>query len=493
MNAAVQQWTQFERWLKALWTRVQKAHGSLEYRSDLEFLPAALEIIETPPSPIRIWLLESICAICLAAIIWSYLGHVDIVAIAQGKVQPTGRVKLVQPSESGRVVEILVKNGTIVSEGQPVIALDDKETRAEVLSLTATTGALRAEIARRATAINAAQVKSFSPATNWPKDLPDETVKRERRVLEGDLSLLSASLASLEAQRRQKEAEGVRLSNTIASQEKLLAIEEQRLSLRSELETQRLGSKLTVFDAQEALQNQRTNLAQQKGQLTEAQVALDVLERDGAKTVSTFIADNSDKLASAERKLDENVQALEKARAKAERMTLRAPVSGTVQGLSVTSIGQVVMPGEEVMRVVPDEGGYEIECYMPNKDIGFIKVGQQAVVKFEAFPFTRYGTLPGTVMRISSDAIPEPDAQARESDPARAQKSVLLGGAQRMQNLMFPVNLNLEHTTFDVDGAKLPIFNGMAVTVEIKTGNRRIIDYLFSPIVEVASKSIRER
>src|SRR5205085_1157483 len=176
--------------------------------------------------------------------------------------------------------------------------------------------------------------------------------------------------------------------------DKLLAIEEQRLQLRSELESQRLGSKLNVFDAQETLQTQRTNLAQQKGQLAEAIAALDVIDRDATKVVSTFIADNSDKLAAAERKLEESVQALEKAKAKAERLTLRAPVAGTVQGLSVTSIGQVLMPGEEVMRIVPDDGGYEIECYMPNKDIGFIKIDQQAVVKIEAFPFTRYGTLP---------------------------------------------------------------------------------------------------
>ena len=155
-------------------------------------------------------------------------------------------------------------------------------------------------------------------------------------------------------------------------------------------------------------------------------------------------------------------------------MLLTAPVAGTVQALSITSIGQVVMPGEEVMRIVPSEDGLEIECYMPNKDIGFIKPGQEAVVKVESFPFTRYGTLPAHVTRVSREAIPEPDAQQQEADPGRSPHSTLAAGAQRVQNLFFPVTLTLEKRTITTDGEEIPISNGMAVTVEIKTGYRRI-------------------
>jgi hypothetical protein len=118
-------------------------------------------------------------------------------------------------------------------------------------------------------------------------------------------------------------------------------------------------------------------------------------------------------------------------------------VSGTVQAVSISSIGQVVMPGEEVMRMVPSGVGVEIECYMPNKDIGFVAVGQEAVVKVESFPFARYGTLRAHVTRVGVEAIPEPDAQQPEADAAKPGKSTLSGGAQRMQNLVFPVTLSL--------------------------------------------------
>jgi hemolysin D len=461
---------------------------------DREFLPAALEVLETPPSPVRMWLLQTICALVAISIAWMFVGRIDVIAVAQGKIQPTGRVKLIQSLETGKVREVLVSNGLRVREGQAVILLDDSEAQAEEQGLVESLGAYRAEAARRKAAIDAALANdSTPPHVDWPKGVPDEILARERRVLTGDLGQLRSSIASSAALRRQKEAEATRLANTVASQEELLKIEDKRVELRSELESQKLGSKLSLFDALETLQNQRTQLAQQKGQLDETNAALTVLDRDVSKTISAFIAENSQKLADAERQSADLVQKLVKARARTAHMVLSAPASGTVQALSITSIGQVLMSGEEVMRIVPDNAGFEIESYMPNKDIGFIKAGQQAVVKIESFPFTRYGSLSARVIRVGKEAIPEPDAQMQEANPARAARSTLTAGAQRMQNLVFPVTLSLQQNTINADGVDIPVSNGMAVTVEIRTGERRIIDYVFSPLVEVASKAMKER
>ena len=475
------------RWLNA-------GYGSAQRAQDREFLPAALEILETPPSPMRIWLLQAICAVAAISILWMFVGKIDVIAIAQGKVQPAGRVKLVQPLDSGKVREVLVANGAGVREGDPVVVLDDSEARAEERSLAGALASVRAEAARRKAAIGAAVAGNFTPpAVDWPQNLPDSILARETQVLANDLALLRSSLASLAAQRRQKEAERARLTDVIASQEKLIEIDEQRVDIRSTLESQKLGSKLNLFDALEALQNQRTSLAQQKGQLAETIAALDVIDRDSAKAIQNFLAENSQKFADIERQAEDAVHKLAKAAAKTSHMTLRAPVAGTVQALSITSIGQVLMPGEEVMRIVPEDAEIEIECYVANKDIGFVKVGQPAVVKLESFPFTRYGSLPARVKRVSREAIPEPDAQQQEGDPAKAGRSSVLGGAQRIQNLVFPVVLSLDRTMIAADGAEIPVTNGMAVTVEVKTGYRRIIDYIFSPLVEVASTAMKER
>jgi len=463
-------------------------------REDNEFLPAAIEILETPPSPILTSFMVTIYAAIIVALMWSFIGHIDIVAVAQGKIQPTGRVKLVQALESGKVRDVFVVNGAKASEGQAVIALDDSEARADEMSLAGTLASFRAESVRRMAAIDAVRRNELvPPAVDWPGDLPPSIVAREQAILVGDRALLQASIEDIAAQHRQKETESGRLTLTIASQEELLKIEDERVHLRSGLEKQGLGTKLALFDAMEALQNQRSSLVNQQGQLMGAVAALDVLDHDRAKTISTFIADNSQKLGEAQRQIAETTQKLAKAQAKTLHMTLQAPISGTVQAVSITSIGQVVMPGEEVMRIVPDGVGFEIECYVPNKDIGFIAVGQQAVVKLESFPFTRYGTQRAHVTRVGVEAIPEPDAQQQEANAAKASKSVLSAGAQRMQNLVFPVTLALEQTAISADGVDVPVSNGMAVSIEIKTGSRRVIDYVLSPLAEVASKSMKER
>ena len=134
-------------------------------------------------------------------------------------------------------------------------------------------------------------------------------------------------------------------------------------------------------------------------------------------------------------------------------MTIKSPIAGVVIGLSVTTVDQVVNPSEEIMRIVPDGSELEIEAYVENKDIGFVEAGQPAIVKIESFPFTRYGVLGATVVRVAHDAIPEPDAQSVESNPAKTNKSSYFGGAQRTQNLVFPVTLTLARKTMDIDGA----------------------------------------
>jgi hemolysin D len=152
-----------------------------------------------------------------------------------------------------------------------------------------------------------------------------------------------------------------------------------------------------------------------------------------------------------------------------------------------------VSSGQEIMRIVPEDAGLEIEVYVLNKDIGFVKSGQEAVVKVESFPFTQYGTILARVMRVARDAIPEPEANQNEGDPARAAASSTFAGAQRTQNLVFPVMLEPEAAAIGVDGRRAPLTSGMAATVEIKTGGRRILEFIFSPLVEVVGGAMRER
>jgi hemolysin D len=450
-------------------------------RADQEFLAAALEVIETPPSPVRMALILIICALVVVAIGWAWFGRIDIIAVAQGKIQPTGRVKVIEPLETGRVRTIDVFNGQHVAKGDALVEFDPSEALADETAAADDLASHRAEIMRRKAAIAAAAARSFEPAPkiSWDEDEPPRLRAREDAVLAADLNQLRAQLALTEAQRTQKQAERDQLVKTIETQKRLIATLQERVDMRATLVSERSGARSAVIDATETLQYQQTQLAIQQGQLASDETGIAVVAKDAEKTLQTFISDNAQKLADAERQAEDLDQKLAKAKAKTDYMTLR--------------VGQVITTGQEAMRIVPDGAAPEIEVYALNRDIGFIHEGQEAIVKIESFSFTRYGTITAHVARVARDAIPEPDANQMEGDPTRTTNSAGFAGAQRTQNLVFPVTLTPDAASIEIDGRAAPLTPGMAVTVEVKTGSRRILEYLFSPLVEVTSGALKER
>jgi hemolysin D len=199
------------------------------------------------------------------------------------------------------------------------------------------------------------------------------------------------------------------------------------------------------------------------------------------------------KLADSERKADHLKGELVKATTKHERTRLTAPIAGTVQQLAVTTVGQVVSPGQPLMTIVPVGAPIEIEALIQNKDIGFVEVGQKAVVKVESFPFTRYGTVEGTVIKVSRDAVDDREASALSDPKASSRQQSTAADFAKNQNLVFPATIALSKTVIKVDGKDIPLSPGMAVTIEVLTGKRRALDYILSPLREVASSSGHER
>jgi hemolysin D len=462
--------------------------------SDREFLAPALEILETPASPVHIAFLWIICGMVAVALVWAYFGRIDIIASAQGKFQPTGRVKVIEPVETGRVAGIRVANDSLVKAGDVLVELDRSAAEADVEAARAEFASARVESLRRQAALTAARTRTLpAQAIDWPADVAPALREREDRILGADLGQLGAALASLDAQRVQKSAERDMLEQTIASQKKLVATLQERVDMRTRLVEAQAGAKAAVIDATETLQYQLTQLRMQEGQLASLSTGLDVIVRDSDKAVQSFLSENAQKLSDAERRVEDARQRLAKADATVENLTLRSPIAGRVQSSVISNIGQVVTSGQEIMRVVPEDSKLEIEAYVLNRDIGFVSVGQEAVVKVESFPFTRYGSINARVVRIAKDAIPAPDASAIEGDPTRASNASGFAGGERTQNLVFAVVLEPEASAISVDGVDQPLTSGMAATVELKTGARRLIEYIFSPLVEVASRAMRER
>ena len=484
--------TRLRTWPRVALARLKSPGANL---SDREFLAPALEILETPPSPVKVAFLWIICALVATALLWAYVGKLDIVAAAQGKLQPTGRVKVVEPLETGRVEAIRVMNGSLVKAGDVLVELDRSAAEAEAQGARAELASARAEILRRKTALAAARNRRLDPPPkiDWPDDVAPALREREETVLSADLGQLAATLASLDGERAQKVAERDKLQETILTQKNLVATLKERVDMRTKLVEEKAGAKAAVIDATETLQYQITQEAKQEQELASLTAGLDVVSREAEKAARAFLSEDAGKLDDAERRAEDDEQRLAKAEAALDRLTLRAPIAGRVQSSIITNLGQVVQSGEEIMRVVPEDSGLEIEAYVLNRDIGFVSVGEEAVVKVESFPYTRYGAIHARVTRIAKDAIPEPDAAAIEGDPARASKAAGFAGAERTQNLVFPVTLKPDATAISVDGVDQPLTSGMAVTVELKTGARRMLEFVFAPLVEVASRAMRER
>ena len=462
---------------------------------DREFLPSALEIIETPASPVAMSLIVVMAAMVVSAIAWACIGTTDIIAIASGKVQPVGNVKVIQPLEAGKITVLKAANGQQVAKGDILLQLENATAVADQTGLRESLMSINAETARRRSAISAARTYQFQDAPDilWPSEITQNIRLREELVYRSDLSQLLSTVTSMVAQQRQRTAQIKRLESTITSRRDLITTLQQRVDIRTSLVQRDAGTKSALIDAVQAIKEEKARAADEEGQLNEAEATLDIVTSDLKRAIDDFIATNATAIAQAERRRGEVEQELAKANAREGYTTLVSPIDGIVTGLAITTVGQVVPSGMELMRVVPASAMLEVEAYLPNRDIGFVEVGQDAVIKLDAFPYAQYGGVEGSVQNISTDAISTTDATQRESSPTSSAPLLGRGGAQRVTNLVYPVNFSLKSASIDVRGKPVPLVSGMTVSVEIRTGSRRIIDYILSPLFDAASQSMRER
>ena len=492
---------------------------------DREFLPAALEILETPPPPLPIALMATISACALVALVWSYFGRLDVHATAPGKIEPAGYAKVIEPLDPGKIAAIHVEKGQSVKAGDLLLELDPAEADADALSAQDALNASMAEVARRRYAINAvraaeaelqpdrldARSSDEAPGADsgpveslagraefkiaWDAALPEQFQLREEAVLRADLAQLSDALKALDRQMSEKLATQKRLDMSIAFQNKLMETLNQRVSTRQQAIDLNVGTKIDLYNAKEELEKDEAALASDQGQLIETDAAIRSVRSEKAKTVSQFIADNENKLADAARKADEARQALAKANARLARTRLYAPTDGVVQQLAVTTVGQVVTTGQQLIVLTPIGGKLQVEALVANLDIGFVKPGQDAVIKVDAFPFTRFGALQGKVVNIASAAVAEQDAKralANETATANVSPEAPTAPGQP-ESFVFPVTVSLDETAMKIDNATIPLTPGMTVSVEIRTDSRRVIDYLLSPLAKIGSEALRER
>ena len=462
---------------------------------DRGFLPAALALVETPPSPSRVGMMLTICALAAGGTLWACVGQVEIYATARGKVEPAGHVKVVQPLETGRVVEVRVADGQSVAAGEVLLVLDAREAEADLAASSAAASAAAAEALRRGAEIAAVQSsRLIPPPVDWPADIPAATRLREEAVLAGDLSQLRATLANLADQAAEKQAAVAQLDGSIAAETGLLKPMAERVELRRTLYSEGNNSRLNLLDAEQTLLEAQSQVVTDTGRRDAARAAIATLASERARTIEAFLADDMQKLADARRQADEKGSAAARDRARVDHMTLRAPVAGVVGALSVTNPGQVVSAGQEVLRLVPGGAPLAVQAYVTNDDIGFVRPGQAAVIKVDSFPFTRFGTIEADVVAVAYDALPADQANHAVTDAAAPQHDDgPAPSATPLTNLVFETTVRPRALSIPVGDASVPLSPGMTVTVEITTGKRSVISYLTGALLSPAKTAFHER
>jgi hemolysin D len=457
-------------------------------RADQEFLPAALEILEQPPSPVAWWLTLLLCGFCAIAIAWAWIGTVDVVAIAEGRIVPSGRIKVIQPLEAGVVRAINVVDGMTVRAGDVLVELDPTSAESEREHLARDLAGAEVSAARLRALLAAESLADLERRFTPAPDAPADVVATQRRLMLGERAELDAHLAVMRDDIRRRQAERAGVAAAIAGYERSIPILRERTEMRAQLAQTGAGSRLNLLTEQQQLVGEERELAVQRQHLGELAAGIAQAESQVRQTEAEFRRSHLSDLNEAEQKAAVTRQDLLRAVQRHRLQTLTAPISGTVQQLAIHTIGGVVTPAQQLMVIVPEGDTLEIEATLQNRDIGFVRAGQEAEIKLETFLYTRYGTVPGRVVSVSSDAISnpgDPQLQQQPGAPAHAQ--------QGDQAPLYVVRVRLDRATMDIDGATLPLGAGMRATVEVKTERRRVIEYLLSPLMRARHESLRER
>lgn len=432
---------------------------------EVEFLPAALEIQESPPSPVGRALAVAIGGVLVAGVVWAGLGEVDIVAVAPGRVAPRDHSKVVQPLEAGIIRSIRVWDGKSVRRGEVVIELDPTSSGAEERRVTTERLAALTHVARLRALL--AGEAAFEP----PSGVDPALLKLQHRLLRDQLVEYRGRLdaANLLVQQRAAALQATRA--TIQRLDALVRLETQRAEAYRRLVEREYIARIQHLEAEQKRVDAVQELAVQRQRLDQDMAALAESEKQAELVASEWSRARLAELTDWETKTASLSEEVVKAVRRNAVQRLVAPVDGIVQQLAVHTVGGVVAPAQQLMVVVPQAPELEVEAWVENKDIGFVGPGQTVEIKVETFPYTRYGTVTGKIVTLSTDAVPVDK----------------LG-------LVYAARIRLDRPTLDRSGEEArSLAPGMAVSAEIKIGTRRLLEYFLDPVLRRGREALRER
>jgi len=432
---------------------------------ETEFLPAVMEVTETPPSPVGRTVLWTMIILIVSGLSWSFFAHVDEVAIATGKIIPSGYVKVIQAEDKGVVKSIFVRDGQKVKKGEVLIELNPVMTEADLAMAKKQAGYYALEIDR----LMAEQGEtSFTPGMR--PDVDEKDLAFQVRLYESRRAEYRAKVESAQAAIQQADAN---LAIAVVNKKKLteqyeIATDKEERS-KSLVEQQAI-SYFNYLDYHSKRLELEQNLAAQMSEIARLESA----KAQSRQTLATVIAERTTNIS--EKIVEDRKQAvaydeqLKKAAEKDRYSHIVAPVDGIVTQLAVHTVGGIVTAAQSLMIIVPEESTVEVEAWAANKDIGFITVGQHAEIKVETFSFQKFGTLDGEVISISPDAVEDKE-----------------------KGRVYRVEMKLDKSNMLVGSTNTPLTPGMSVTAEIKIRQKPIIEFFLDPFRKYQNEGLRER
>lgn len=448
------------------WFGSQQAETFGRPRDAFEFLPAALEVLETPPHPLARAVSGIIATFVLVALAWSIWGRIDQVAMATGQVVPSTRAQLIQPIENGIVRAIHVRDGQKVKAGDPLIELDPTEASASVEAARAELNKARIDLALTEALLTNAPLAKFA----LPDGLTGQAENAARAQLTGEVEKLASAVAGLNADIAEQEAT---LATSLRQLERTQAITphiEKRLEGLEDLNEQGLVRLPDLTAARQAWIENKSEIDTLGHSAEQARSRIESRLQKREEIINGARSEQLNRQSDALKRIANFEQQLRRDEQRATDRKLRAPSDGTIYGLTVFTVGGVVTTKDVIMRLVPETSQLEAEVLVLNKDIGFVREGQEAVIKLETFPFTRYGYVEGKVKNVSRDAITD-----------------------EKQGPVYKAEITLNADQLLVGNKWVKLLPGMSVQGEIKTGDRSVIDYFLSPLLRYRDESLRER
>lgn len=435
-------------------------------QTEYEFQPGYLEIVERPPAPWTKRLAIGITGLLLAILAWSIIGRLDIHAQATGRLIVSSNSKVVQAAEPGEITAINVTDGQSVKAGELLISLNPVGVQAQVRELQEQLTFQQLEQARLQALLSEEPLTAFAP----PETASAQQITTARAFLNSEWRDISTELANYASALKVNEADRQARQNELTELHQLKANARRRLAASKTLADVKQFALMELLKLESELLEVRRLTSEKQGEFDVLAAQVSSLENQRDNFIAKTRRETLEKLSQAQGTLAVLTQQLIQTREKYRQHQIVAPVDGVVQQLAVHTLGGVVQAAQQLMVVVPDGVALEAEVMVLNKDVGFVYSGQDVEIKIDAFPYTRYGTIKGKVAHISRDAVED-----------------------EQLGLVFPAKVLLSGNKILVEDKQVPLQAGMSINGEIRTGDRRVIDYLLSPIQQYQSEALGER